>query len=134
MLDMNLGLRLRAARATKGLTLMEAARRSGITRQTISFVERGYEMPQTTTLAALARVYDLPIDELLALADAEAAAPKAEAPEGEAPGRHQFRTSKGHMRPITGRSSRTVRDILEDVAAGKLSVDEAERELEVIGA
>jgi transcriptional regulator with XRE-family HTH domain len=131
---MNIGLRLRTARAKKGLTLMEAARRSGVTRQTISFVERGYEMPQDTTLAALARVYDLPIDELLALADAEAAAPKAEAPEGEAPGRHQVRTSKSHTRPFTGSSSRTVRDVLEDVAAGKLTVEEAERELELIGA
>lgn len=48
---------LRAARLRVGLSQREAARRSGVSQQTISFAEAGKHTPTGATLASLLDVY-----------------------------------------------------------------------------
>lgn len=60
------GARLRGFRQTLGLSLAELADRSGITASTISRLERGLVRPSLEQLLPLARVYGLPLDELVA--------------------------------------------------------------------
>lgn len=60
------GPRLRAFRRALGLNLAELAERSGITASTISRLERGLARPSLEQLLPLARVYGLPLDELVA--------------------------------------------------------------------
>jgi transcriptional regulator with XRE-family HTH domain len=60
------GARLRGFRQTLGLSLAELAKRSGITASTISRLERGLVRPGLEQLLALARVYGVPLDELVA--------------------------------------------------------------------
>jgi transcriptional regulator with XRE-family HTH domain len=74
----SLGHRLRVMRAERGLSLREAARRAGVVKETISDIERGHTHPYDVTLAKLAKVYDVPLEELL---EEPALAGKAEAPE-----------------------------------------------------
>lgn len=61
-----LGPRLRGFRQTLGLSLAELAERSGLTTSTISRLERGLVRPGLEQLLPLARVYGLPLDELVA--------------------------------------------------------------------
>lgn len=60
------GPRLRGFRTTLGLSLDELSERSGITASTISRLERGLVRPSLDQLLPLARVYGLPLDELVA--------------------------------------------------------------------
>ncbi|WP_335988313.1 helix-turn-helix domain-containing protein [Glycomyces sp. MUSA5-2] len=60
------GARLRGFRRTLGLSLAELADRSGISASTISRLERGLVRPGLEQLLPLARVYGLPLDELVA--------------------------------------------------------------------
>ncbi len=60
------GPRLRGFRQALGLNLAELAERSGITASTISRLERGLVRPSLEQLLPLARVYGLPLDELVA--------------------------------------------------------------------
>ncbi|MFD6857344.1 cupin domain-containing protein [Rhodococcus sp. NPDC060090] len=60
------GPRLRGFRQALGLNLAELAERSGITASTISRLERGLVRPGLEQLLPLARVYGLPLDELVA--------------------------------------------------------------------
>ncbi len=55
------GAKVRTARAEAGLTLMELAKRAGVTRDTISKIERGVHAPQAGTLAKLAKALDRPV-------------------------------------------------------------------------
>ena len=55
------GARVRTARAEAGLTLMELAKRSGVTRDTISKIERNVHEPQAGTLAKIAAALDRPV-------------------------------------------------------------------------
>lgn len=55
------GARVRTARAEAGLTLMKLADKSGVTRDTISKIERGVHTPQAGTLAKLAKALDRPV-------------------------------------------------------------------------
>jgi len=73
-----LGHKLRLMRAERGLSLREAARQAGVVKETISDIERGHTHPYDVTLAKLAKVYDVPLEELL---EEPALAEKAEAPE-----------------------------------------------------
>jgi transcriptional regulator with XRE-family HTH domain len=74
----SLGHKLRLMRAERGLSLREAARRAGVVKETISDIERGHSHPYDVTLAKLAKVYDVPLEELL---EEPALAGKAEVPE-----------------------------------------------------
>ena len=60
------GPRLRAFRTRRGLSLDDLSRLSGITASTLSRVERGLVRPGLEQLLPLARVYGLPLDELVA--------------------------------------------------------------------
>ncbi len=62
---MSLGRKLRLLRACEGLTLIEAAGKIGIGRDTLSDLERGRRRPVMPTLAKIAKGYGVPIEELL---------------------------------------------------------------------
>jgi transcriptional regulator with XRE-family HTH domain len=66
--------KLRLLRAQKGLTLIEAAERIGIGRDTLSDLERGRRHPVMPTLVKIAQGYEVPIEELV-----EPVPPKASA-------------------------------------------------------
>jgi transcriptional regulator with XRE-family HTH domain len=68
--------KLRVLRAQQGLTLVEAAERIGIGRDTLSDLERGRRHPVMPTLAKIAQGYGVPVEELLEPVE-EMAAPKA---------------------------------------------------------
>jgi transcriptional regulator with XRE-family HTH domain len=76
MMQGSLAERLRILRAREGLTLTEASERIGITRHTLSSLERGGQEPHYPTLAKIAKGYGVPVEELL-----EEPLPLAEAPQ-----------------------------------------------------
>jgi len=61
----SLAHRLRVLRAERGLTLREAAAKSGVAKETISDIERGLRHPHDPTLAKIAKGYGVPVEELL---------------------------------------------------------------------
>jgi transcriptional regulator with XRE-family HTH domain len=67
--------KLRRIRAEKGLTMDALEERTGVSKRTISEIERGMRDPQTLTLAKLANALGVDLDELV-----EEEAPKAQAP------------------------------------------------------
>jgi transcriptional regulator with XRE-family HTH domain len=69
---------LRVLRARQGLTLIEAARKIGIGRDTLSDLERGNRHPVMPTLAKIAQGYGVPVEELLE--EPTLTGPKAPAP------------------------------------------------------
>lgn len=60
-----LARRLRVLRAERGLSLTEAAERIGVTRDTLSEVERGKRHPYVPTLTKIAAGYEVPVEGLL---------------------------------------------------------------------
>jgi len=76
----SLARRLRVLRAERGLTLREAASRTGVAKETISDIERGLRHPHDPTLAKIAKGYGVPVQELLEDPEVSLAG-KAEAPE-----------------------------------------------------
>jgi transcriptional regulator with XRE-family HTH domain len=74
----SLATKLRVLRAERGLTVRQVAELSGVAKETISQVERGERHPYDRTVAKLAHVYDVPVDELL---EEPALAGKAKAPD-----------------------------------------------------
>ncbi len=67
--------KLRRIRAEKGLTMDALEERTGVSKRTISEIERGMRTPQTLTLAKLANALGVKLDDLL-----EEEAPKASGP------------------------------------------------------
>jgi transcriptional regulator with XRE-family HTH domain len=65
MMQGSLAERLRVLRAQRGLTLVEAAEKTGVGRDTLSDLERGRRHPVMPTLAKIARGYGVPVEELL---------------------------------------------------------------------
>jgi transcriptional regulator with XRE-family HTH domain len=61
----SLGRKLRVLRAERGLTLREAASRTGVAKETISDIERGLRHPHDVTLSKLARGYEVSVVDLL---------------------------------------------------------------------
>jgi transcriptional regulator with XRE-family HTH domain len=49
----------------RGLTLVDAAKQIGITRVTLSELERGHREPVAPTLMKIAKGYGVPIEELI---------------------------------------------------------------------
>lgn len=56
---MTLGTRLRALRSSKGLSLRQVARKTGISASTLSRLERDMSMADTNSLSALAEFYNV---------------------------------------------------------------------------
>jgi transcriptional regulator with XRE-family HTH domain len=71
---------LRLARATKGFTVSELSRRSGLGRDTIGKIERGLHAPQPKTLHKLAVALEMNPVELAEMMAQGDAAPKDQAP------------------------------------------------------
>jgi transcriptional regulator with XRE-family HTH domain len=80
MMHRSLPARLRVLRARRGLTLIDAAEKIGIGRDTLSDLERGNRHPVMPTLAKIAEGYGVPVEELLE----EEPVPLGEASRGEA--------------------------------------------------
>ena len=61
----SLPYKLRALRVRQGLTLVEAAKKTGVTRATLSELERGHRRPVAPTLVKIAEGYGVPVEDLL---------------------------------------------------------------------
>lgn len=61
----SLGTKLRLLRAERKLTLEEAAKRTGVTRESLGYIERGQQSPRAGTLAKIAEGYGVPVAQLL---------------------------------------------------------------------
>ena len=61
----SLGNSLYSARKSKGLTQEEVAEKLGVSRQAVSKWENGTSDPSTSNLCALAKLYGIPVEELL---------------------------------------------------------------------
>lgn len=88
--------KLRRIRAEKGLTMDTLEERAGVSKRTISEIERGVRTPHTLTLAKLANALEVDLDELL-----EDEAPKVEAPPSPEPEKvsEEQRRLAGYVRP-----------------------------------
>ncbi|CAI82363.1 helix-turn-helix domain-containing protein [Dehalococcoides mccartyi] len=65
----NVGVYLRSLRDTKGLSLREVERKSGVSNAVLSQIESGQvKRPSPTTLYKLAELYGVPYDELMSRA------------------------------------------------------------------
>lgn len=64
-----LGNRLRVLRAERELTQQELADRVGVTRKTVSTVERRVFVPSTTLALRLSRALGVPVEEIFYLED-----------------------------------------------------------------
>src|SRR5215212_6003025 len=62
--------KLRMLRADLGLTLREVTERTGVAKETLSDIERGLRHPHDATLAKLARGYNISLEDLLHLKEA----------------------------------------------------------------
>src|SRR5215213_7563987 len=89
MMHGSLPAKLQVLRARQGLTLIEAAEKIGIGRDTLSDLERGNRHPVMPTLAKIAEGYGVPVEELLEepvpLDEAAVTSPKTEAPRTRTP-------------------------------------------------
>jgi transcriptional regulator with XRE-family HTH domain len=77
MMQSSLARKLRVLRAERGLTQRAASAQIGVTKETLSDLERGLRHPHDVTLSRIARGYGVPVEELL---EEPALASKAEAP------------------------------------------------------
>jgi transcriptional regulator with XRE-family HTH domain len=83
----SLARKLRVLRAERGLSVREVESLSGVAKETVSRAERGERQPLDRTLAKLARLYEVPLDDLLEEPLGErplAGSPKTEASPSEA--------------------------------------------------
>jgi len=78
--------RLRVIRARLGLSLVEAAERTGVDRHTIAALERGKRAPYFPTVEKLAQGYGVAAEEILGVEVAEEPVPLDEAPEEDESG------------------------------------------------
>lgn len=67
-------------RAREGITIQEAAERTGVSRHTLAALERGDHKAMLPTLAKIAEGYSVPVETLL-ITEGEPAVPLDEAPE-----------------------------------------------------
>ena len=132
MTHSSLPARLRVLRAREGLTLIDAAEKLGIGRDTLSSIERGHQHPTFPTLKRLAEGYGVPVEDLLEEPEpASAALPKASAPPETGPIIRHVRTPHDSIEVSDEVDVRVeVKRILHLVAAGEMSVDDAYPKLE----
>ena len=99
MMQGSLAERLRILRAREGLTLTEASERIGITRHTLSSLERGGQEPHYPTLAKIAKGYGVPVEGLLEepVLAGKAEAPDQGQPEGSAKTLEEFEQTLAHV-------------------------------------
>ena len=69
MTDWRLNNRLKVARAERDLTQQGLAELAGVTRQTISSIETGQYVPSALLAFVLARVLQMPVEDLFSLAE-----------------------------------------------------------------
>ena len=67
MLDKKIKNKLKVYRAMRDWTQEELARRVNVTRKTINTVEKGKYVPSTYLALKLARVFEVPVEELFQL-------------------------------------------------------------------
>ena len=72
--------KLRLLRAERGLTLAQAASGIGITRESLSLLERGKRRMRTPTLHKTAEFYGVSVEELMDLLDEEHSLERGESP------------------------------------------------------
>src|SRR5262245_63324399 len=83
----DIGRRLAAHRAQRGMRVAELAREVGVTPSLISQIERGMSRPSVSTLFAIAQALDVPVDAFFREPQAPAAAARQGGPPGAgAPG------------------------------------------------
>ena len=105
-----LGKRLRLIRAQRKLSLRQAAKLAGLAKETLGDLERGKRHPTDITLAKLAEIYEIELQELFDLEEeaslAEAEASETEEPvltgKAEAPGEEAGLTDEEITRILTG--------------------------------
>jgi putative transcriptional regulator len=61
--------RIKELRAVHGLTQVELAKRAGVRRETIVFLEKGKYNPSLQLAYEIAKTFDLPIEEVFKLGD-----------------------------------------------------------------
>src|SRR5215210_5046068 len=116
--------RLRILRAERGLTLREAASRTGVAKETISDIERGLRHPHDPTLAKIAKGYGVPVQELLEEPEVSLAG-KAEAPEA---GPADQRSAEGAGPPDVGGPLREDRQIIpQSASALKMHIEKMKK-------
>ena len=76
-----LAMRLRVLRAQSGMTMREVERASGVAKETLSALELGRRRPHDSTLAKLAAVYGVPVDDLLSVGEEQGAGKDSAPPE-----------------------------------------------------
>jgi transcriptional regulator with XRE-family HTH domain len=74
--SLEIGARLTAHRARRGVRVSELARRIGVSPSLISQIERGQSRPSVSTLFAMAQALDVPVDTFFRDGDEAAGAPK----------------------------------------------------------
>lgn len=67
--DAELRNRIKVLRAEKGWTQADLAERAGVTRKTINTVEGGIFTPSTVLALRIARVFEVPVEQVFRLAD-----------------------------------------------------------------
>ena len=65
MMQSSLARKLRVLRAERGLTQRAASAQIGVTKETLSDLERGLRHPHDVTLSRIARGYGVPVEDLL---------------------------------------------------------------------
>ncbi len=103
----DIGRRLAAHRAQRGMRVAELAREVGVTPSLISQIERGLSRPSVSTLFAIAQALDVPVDAFFREPPPPAPAPRAAVPGG--PGAQAQQATEG--RYVVRRGARAVIDI-----------------------
>jgi transcriptional regulator with XRE-family HTH domain len=96
MMQSSLARKLRVLRAERGLTQRAASAQIGVTKETLSDLERGLRHPHDVTLSRIARGYGVPVEELLEEPQVSLAG-KAEAPEAGGPDQRTEEEAAGKL-------------------------------------
>ena len=94
--------KLLRARTRRGLTLRQAAEKTGVAKETISELERGLRRPHPPTLFKIAQGYNTSVDEFLTAPSEEPvlAAKKAEAPQATGRSEEELRARLEEVREV----------------------------------
>lgn len=115
MKQVSLGRKLRVLRGERGLSMRSAAERCGVTKETLSALERGTREPHDPTLAKIARGYGVPFEELL---EEPVLAGKAEASATGQSEEDRLNTLEGYKTSILALAEKLGREFAELQDAG----------------